>query len=139
MNVLSPKKKFEEWVEVEMLKKNSTIMSQEIYDSVVGYLSGKSQKTNKAVIRRVRRKAYALMNYPTLKLMNVLCAPSAEQDFQLCRMLICHYYATCKHAGKSFFVTFAAYLGKPVNNILEILLEHKHERLRLVNFRSFCA
>ena len=82
MNVLSPKKKFEEWVEVEMLKKNSTIMSQETYDSVVGYLSGKSQKTNKAVIRRVRRKDYALMNnYPTLKLMNVLCAPSAEQVF----------------------------------------------------------
>ena len=60
------RKKFEEWVEVEMLKKDSTIMSQETYDNVVGYLSGKSQKTNKAVIRRVRRKTYALMNYPTL-------------------------------------------------------------------------
>ena len=78
---LSGREKFESWlVSPENEKKNTTIMTKNIYDEIVNYLhmlnSGKSVKSlDRKIEKRVKFHKYDLMNYPTLGLKDVLCVP----------------------------------------------------------------
>ncbi|XP_057301880.1 uncharacterized protein LOC130636242 [Hydractinia symbiolongicarpus] len=69
-------KRFKEWLEIEMSKKNSSIISEDTYSMIVCFLKkGRSSDTPPHIIRRVRRKNFAIMNYPTLNLHDILCVP----------------------------------------------------------------
>ena len=71
--------KFNLWIETEVIKRNSSLISQEAYDTIVSYLLGNKNNVERKVQKRVDRKGMRLLDYPTLGLKNVLCVPSCEK------------------------------------------------------------
>ncbi|XP_057300110.1 KRAB-A domain-containing protein 2-like isoform X1 [Hydractinia symbiolongicarpus] len=75
--------KFQEWLEVERTKRNSVIMPEQTYKTIIDFLCGRIDNVPRAMKRKLRRKKFQVMSYPTLGLSDVLCSPFPDGDSPL--------------------------------------------------------
>ncbi|XP_057295049.1 KRAB-A domain-containing protein 2-like isoform X1 [Hydractinia symbiolongicarpus] len=75
--------KFQEWLEVERTKRNSVIMPEQTYKTMVDFLCGRIDNVPRAMKRKLRRKKFQVMSYPTLGISDVLCSPFPDGDSPL--------------------------------------------------------
>lgn len=62
--------KFEAWLDEELQKKNTTLMSNEMFNFIVEYLNGEREVIPRKVEKRVKRKQYRVLSYSALNLHN---------------------------------------------------------------------
>ncbi|XP_057313117.1 uncharacterized protein LOC130654525 [Hydractinia symbiolongicarpus] len=73
--------KFQEWLEeVERTKRNSVIMPEQTYKTMVYFLCGRIDNVPRAIKRKLRRKKIQMMSYPALGISDVLCSPFPDGD-----------------------------------------------------------
>ena len=81
------KQLFEEWLSKEVSKRNTTHLTEIVYNQIVQYLKHKNDGKDlssyaRNIQRRVKRKQYRLVSYHTLGMKSVLCV---ETDmFNVC-------------------------------------------------------
>ena len=73
-----PRQRFQEYIDEQLFKKNSTIITPETYNQIVLFLKDSKTEISASLRKRISRNKYVLMSYPTLGLNDVLCIPCAE-------------------------------------------------------------
>ena len=72
---MSCRQKFYDWLENEKVKKNSTIMKMETYKIIIECVRGSNLNVHENIKKRILRRKYRIMSYPTLGIKDVLCEP----------------------------------------------------------------
>ena len=73
-----PRERFQDYLDVQLTKKNSTIITPETYNQIISFVKDNNTKISDSLRKRISRNRYVLMSYPTLGLNDVLCIPCAE-------------------------------------------------------------
>lgn len=108
--LLLHKEQFENWLFKR--KGNASLISKEYYDKIVKYLLGIKnhdqfiqKKTERYIIKRVKRHGYRLCSYEGLGLHNVLCIAEKVRFFP-------HF---CLFSLFSFFMSFLLHALQPLS------------------------
>ena len=91
-NASNRKQLFEEWLLKEVSKRNTIHITEIIYNQIVQYLKDRNDGKDLSsyawnIRRRVKRKQYHLMSYPTLGMNSVLCGAT-----DMCNVCFCEWF-----------------------------------------------
>ena len=73
-----PKERFQEYIDIQLTKKNATLITPETCNQIISFLKDNKTDIPASLRRRISRNKYVLMSYPTLGLNDVLCVPCTE-------------------------------------------------------------
>ena len=79
------REQFEDWMKNELSKRNIVHMNADVYNSIVKHLKDLNSNRDvssypRKIQKRVKRRDYRLMNYPTLRLVEVLCISTNDKN-----------------------------------------------------------